>query len=819
MLLSLVLITLVAAPVALLARAAPRPPFAWLLALVPFGAFVAFATAAPAVLDGREVVNVLPWVPAMGLELRLVLDGLSLFFALLVSGIGTLIVLYTGAYMAGDASMGRFLMALFVFMGAMLGLVLSDNILTLFLFWELTSVSSYLLVGHKHEYAEARRGAQMGLLITFGGGLGLLVGLVILGAIAGTSTISAINASGDLVRASPFYGAALALICLGCFTKSAQFPVHFWLPNAMQAPTPASAFLHSATMVKAGVFLLARLAPAMGGTELWAIVLSGVGATTMLVGAVVALRKDDIKGLLAYSTVSMLGTLVLLVGMGGPEAPAALIAMTLGHALYKGALFMLAGAVDHEAGTRKLSQLGGLRATMPRTFWLTVLAALSLAGLPPVFGFVAKEELLYAATSSALRPGLGLAVLLAVVVSAVLSVIAAWRLISGVFLGPRGAGIKQHAHEAPLAMLVGPGVLTLLSVALPFGLLDPLERLLLPAVQAVGGAEASIGLYLIPSLGLPLLLSVIAIALGVALARFAPAIARMRSPLPPWLSGDAAYDGAVSGMLAGATRFTRAIQNGRMRSYLLWSMLALVAAVLPALLLWGLNGVALPSLAGVQPYELVTALLIPVGVLATITARSRLGAIISAGIVGAMVAFLFVIYSAPDLALTQLLIEVIATVFFMLVFALLPPAFERLSGPRTRMRDGLVAAVVGITMGSVTYAAASSQAFPSISGAFRAESLAEAFGANVVNVIIVDFRGFDTLGEITVLFIALLGIFAMLRLRPEADPTLADPATGEDAPKPMFRQPPEPVEEELTQVGQSASTAPGQSVAEGKLSA
>lgn len=492
----------------------------------------------------------------------------------------------------------------------------------------------------------------------------------------------------------------------------------------------------------------------------------------MLVGASVALRKDDIKALLAYSTVSLLGTMVLLAGVGGPEAPAALMATVLAHALYKGSLFLVAGAVDHEAGTRKLSELGGLRRVMPATFAIACLAAISMAGIPPLFGFVAKEELLYAVTESGLPAWLGVVVSGAVVVAGALSVVYAWRLIRGIFLGERGVGVNAEVHEAPTGMLAGPGLLTLLTVALPLGFLPLLEELLAPAVRAVGGLGTEIDLYLIPaSFGLPVILSIIAIGGGLLLTRIEGRLVSMRSPLPAWLNGDRIYDATVNGLLDGTTAFTRVVQNGRLRTYLLWSILALVAAVLPPLALYGLADLQLPSFAGIAAYELVAALLIPVGVLATVTARSRLGAIIAAGIVGAMVAFLFVIYSAPDLALTQLLIEVIATVFFLLVFAVLPPAFEKLSPRRTHLRDLIVAAVLGITMAGVTYVAASSTELPRISATIAAESLSEGFGANIVNVILVDFRGFDTLGEITVLFAALLGIYAMLRLRPISDPT------------------------------------------------
>ncbi|MCX7790101.1 MAG: proton-conducting transporter membrane subunit [Chloroflexaceae bacterium] len=600
MLTAIVLSMLALAPIGLLARHWPRPPIGWVLALLPLAAFAGFAARAPLVLDGGVLTESLPWVPEMGLSIRFSLDGLSLLFALLVSGIGTLIFLYTAYYLAGDPGMGRFYVYLAIFMGSMLGVVLADNVLLLFIFWELTSVSSYLLVGYKHDYPEARRGAQMGLLITVGGGLALLVGLVLLSNVAGSFELSEIIAAGEELRASPFYTPALLLVFLGCFTKSAQFPFHIWLPNAMQAPTPASAYLHSATMVKAGVYLLARLQPALSETPLWTYTLTAVGAATMLVGAMIALRKDDIKGLLAYSTVSLLGTMVLLTGIGGHDAPVALVTLILAHALYKGALFMLAGAVDHEAGTRKLSELGGLGREMPRTLVLTSLAALSAAGIPPLFGFVAKEEVLHAATHSKLAPGVATLIVGATVVAAVLGILYAWRLVSGIFFGPAAPRKKAHVHDAPIGMLVAPGVLTLLSVILPLGLLPVVSALLQPAVIAIAGEPEEVSLHLMPSaLSLPVVLSLVAIGSGAALTRFVKQISAAPSPLPGWLDGDRIYDAAISGLLDGTTVFTRAVQNGRLRNYIRYSLLALLAVILIPLALFALGSAPMPDLSNV----------------------------------------------------------------------------------------------------------------------------------------------------------------------------------------------------------------------------
>ncbi|MCU0495258.1 MAG: DUF4040 domain-containing protein [Chloroflexaceae bacterium] len=796
MLFATILLVMAVAPMGLLARYYPKPGFGWVLALLPLAIFSFYASQIGAIGQGNYALEVYPWAPGMNIDVAFRLDGLSLFFVLLVSGIGTLIVLYTSYYMKGDAGMGRFYLYLLIFMGAMLGLVLSENILTMFVFWELTSVSSYLLVGYKHDYPEARRGAQMGLLITFGGGLGLLVGLVMLGQIAGSYNFSDIIAARDTIVASPLYAPALGLILLGAFTKSAQFPFHFWLPNAMQAPTPASAFLHSATMVKAGVFLLARLNPALGGTDLWMYTLTSFGMVTMVLGAIVALRKDDIKGLLAYSTVSKLGTMVMLVGVGGPDAAAAVMATILAHALYKGALFMLAGVVDHEAGTRSLSKLGGLGKIMPWTMALTVISSLSMAGIPILLGFVSKEEWFYAATASPLNEWFRNTVLVALVISSVFGVAYAWRLVNGVFLGQPGSGLKKHVHEAPLGMLVGPGVLTVLSLGL-VAILDPLASFLTPAVTAMDSA-AKISLYLFPPyFNFVLALSLLAIGLGVVLTRFERALVNAPSSLPAWLSGDKIYDATMTGLLDGTTAFTRVVQNGKLRHYLAWSLLTLLAAVGVPFLLFGLTGYPTPSFADVELFEVILALLIPIAVLATIRAQSRLGAIIAAGVVGAIMSFIFVIFSAPDLALVQLTIEVLATVFMMLVFAILPAQFRQFSSMATRMRDGVIAVLVGLVMAAITFAAASSTQFASLAPFFREQSQPAGQGANVVNVIIVDFRGFDTMGEITVLFGALLGIYGLVRMRQQArasaaskrDNGKASPANG----KPTQAKPTEEV--------------------------
>nr|MDQ3396786.1 Na(+)/H(+) antiporter subunit A [Deinococcota bacterium] len=368
----------------------------WLLALLPMSLFVYFLSLVPRVSAGEEIVESLPWVPALDVSLSFYLDGLSLLFALLISGIGTLIMIYAGGYLKGHPGIGRFYLFILAFMGSMLGLVLTGNLVTLFVFWELTSLTSYLLIGFNHESEASRKAALQALLVTGLGGLVMLAGFVMIALIGGSLEFTTVLGQGDLLREHPLYLAVLLLVLAGAFTKSAQFPFHFWLPSAMEAPTPVSAYLHSATMVKAGVYLLARMSPVLAGTEAWFYIVTTFGAVTMLVGGYLALTKTDLKRVLAYSTVSALGTLVLLLGLASPAAATAAIVFLLAHALYKGAFFMLAGAVDHETGTRNILTLGGLRRVMPLTAAIALLAAVSLAGFGPVFSFIAKELLLEA---------------------------------------------------------------------------------------------------------------------------------------------------------------------------------------------------------------------------------------------------------------------------------------------------------------------------------------------------------------------------------------------------------------------------------------
>ncbi|WP_448337357.1 hydrogen gas-evolving membrane-bound hydrogenase subunit E [Chloroflexus aurantiacus] len=765
----LVFIALAAAPLALLARFPARDRIAWGLALIPLLIFgLTLAQAAP-VWEGGLVTERIEWVPALGLHLSFTLDGLSLLFALIISGIGTLIVGYAGHYLGSDSGLGRFLAYLMLFMGAMLGLVLAGNVLTMFVFWELTSVTSYLLIGYKHDYADARRGALHSLLVTGGGGLALLVGLLLLGQAVGSYEFSDILAAGDALHAHPLYPAAVILILLGCFTKSAQIPFHFWLPGAMQAPTPASAFLHSATMVKAGVYLMARLSPALGGTALWDVTLAVVGGATMTFAAIVAMRQFDLKAMLAYTTISMLGALTMQIGLGGKYGAEGVATNILAHALYKSALFMLAGVIDHECGTRDLRRLGGLRKYMPQTMVITVLALLSFGGIPVMFGFVAKELMLEAALETELGATLSVLAVGAIAVTAIAYLITGWRLFSNAFLGQRSvAAMQQHITDPAPGMLIGPGVPAVLSLIIPIAFLGPISTLIAAASTSIYGQPLEVKLALWHGINPALLVSLSAIVIGVVMFRFADQLAGLRG-WPAWSRGDMIFDRLIERTLAGATALTRTIQEGRLRRYILLTALTMLVFVGVPFVSFGLGAIRFDLDPQLQFYEILAAALIPIGVIATINARTRLGAIIAVGVVGAMVSLLFVLFSAPDLALTQLLIEVLSTVFLLLVFSVLPVRFESFSSAWVRRRDAIVATVMGVLMGGLVLAAATNDSFAPLAPFFLENSLELGKGANVVNVILVDFRGFDTMGEITVLFIALLGIYGLLRLRQGKD--------------------------------------------------
>jgi multicomponent Na+:H+ antiporter subunit A len=755
----------------LLVRGAGRAA-GWVLALGPAALFAWFAAYAGPVRSGEGVRETTVWVPALDVEASFVLDGLSLLFALLVTGLGAVIVVYAGRYLEGHRDRGRFFLTLLAFMTAMLGVVLADNLILLFVFWEATSLCSYLLVGFKHEKAASRASALQALLVTGGGGLALLVGLILLGMAGGSFELSVLMERGPQVRAHALYLPAFLLVALGAFTKSAQVPFHFWLPNAMAAPTPVSAYLHSATMVKAGVYLLARMDPVLGGTGVWTWTLAAVGGATMLVGAVGALRHTDLKKVLAYSTITALGTLVVLLGLSdGPSIKAAIVFLLV-HALYKSALFLVAGTVDHSTGTRDLTRLGGLRRVMPFTALAAVLAGLSMAGLPPLFGFVGKE-LAYKAKLGVEHLGW---LLPAVAVAAnALTVAAAGLLVAKPFFGRRGAAVRRTAHEGPPALWGGPvliGAAGLLLGLMPGVLYDVVTA----AVDAVAGEPVEIKLALWYGVDTALYLSVLTVLLGGLTYRFWASIqkglqaAAERLPFGP----AQAYRRGLDGLFRVAAWQTRFFEGGSLRVYLATTLGVLVALVGGTMLLKTAVVPAGLALAG-PAHEVLLAILVGGAALIAARASSLLLGLTSLGVAGLGLALLFVVVGAPDLAMTQFLVEILIVVIILAVLRAVPRRVTT-GAPRPKWPAATVALGMGTTVTLLLLALLRLPLDTTVPQYFLTESVPGGFGRNVVNVILVDFRALDTLGEVAVLAVAALGAFALLRGGPFGSTVRAAPS-------------------------------------------
>ncbi|WP_028033321.1 putative monovalent cation/H+ antiporter subunit A [Chelativorans sp. J32] len=744
---------------------------AWVLALIPAFLFFHFAGFLELVSQGQAVAGGYPWVESLNLDFSWYLDGLSLTFILLISGIGILIVLYSGGYLKGHPQQGRFFSFILMFMGAMQGLVAADSFLMLFVFWELTSIASFLLIGFDHKREAARRAALQALVVTGGGGLALLAGLILIAQVTGVHSLSMLLSTGDTLRQAPLYLAVLLLVLGGAFTKSAQFPLHFWLPNAMEAPTPVSAYLHSATMVKAGVYLLMRLNPVIGGTPIWETVLPIFGGTTLIVGTLLALRQTDLKLMLAYTTVASLGLLVMLTGFGSEIAIAAAVLYLIAHSMFKGALFMVAGIIDHETGTRDITQLGGIGRAMPVTFGAAVLAAFSMGGLPPTFGVLAKEEI-YAG----LVDGTWAALLTAVaIVGNALMFTIGFAVALKPFLGDR-VETPRPPHEGPALLWIGPAVLSL--AGLLTALLSSLSHQFLssPMASAVAGEQVSVSISVVPHFGLPLFLSLVTIALGLV---FYLAIGRGRNVMAAVLTAigwgpDRGFDQLYRGVVRIAAIVTGIIQNGRLDFYMTATFLALAVALLVPMI--GFNELpAMPTFASLYFYEWTVLAIAFIGLGAVIYARNRLTAIVSLGIQGFAVALLFMLLGAPDLSFTQFMVETLSVVILALVMTRLrlSPADHRPLGQK--MLDCSVAVLCGVALGLLLLRVSQVPFDAALSDFFAANSRVIAHGRNIVNVIIVDFRGLDTLGEITVVMVTGLAILALVRIR------AGKPAANKDA--------------------------------------
>ncbi|MCG3729118.1 putative monovalent cation/H+ antiporter subunit A [Vibrio cincinnatiensis] len=731
----------------------------WWVALLPAALFVYFLGFIAPISQGDPLFFHYDWIPSLDISLDLRLDGLSLLFALLVSGIGTLVIVYTGSYLAGHPDQHKLVMYLCAFMGSMLGVVLTNNLMAMFVFWELTSITSYMLIGFYHEQEKSRKSALQGLFVTVGGGLALMAGIVLLGQIAGSYQFDQIISQGSQIQQHPYFLPMMLLILLGAFTKSAQIPFHFWLPNAMAAPTPVSSFLHSATMVKAGVYLLARLQPAMAGDTTWTLLLVVAGALTMLVGSVMAVTSTDLKRILAYTTIASLGTLILLIGIGGEAALVAAMVFLLAHALYKGALFMAAGTVDHETGTKDIRQLGGLRRAMPQTAIFMSLAALALAGIPPVLGFIAKESML---TGLLMSPWQNL-LLLVGVISSICFVACAGLVAIKPFWGIEVATPKSP-HEAPFAMRLGFSLLA--TLGLMFGLIPSLVSPLIDASASavIGYSIDPISLSLWHGFNLPLLMSFLAFTLGYLLFKYWDKLAVKFSWAKALLNygPEKGYEQFMEGLVSFSKWITAKLQNGYLSNYILTIFITTIVLVSYAI---GSKVGWYGSLdfSGVEVYELlISGIIIAVVGYACIT-EQRLGAVAAIGALGFCMALIYVFFSAPDLAITQVLIETLTVI--LLVFVLFKlPRFQRLSSSDVRWRDALVAIIFGGMMTLLVMTVTHFAEPERISDYLIENSYVIAKGRNIVNVILVDYRALDTLGEIFVLALAAIGVTAMIKL-------------------------------------------------------
>jgi multicomponent K+:H+ antiporter subunit A len=748
---------------------------AWLagvIALVALGLMLSFW---PAVAHGGVVRHEIAWLPTLGLNLVLRLDGFAWMFAVLVTGIGFLVVLYARYYMSPDDPVPRFFAFFLAFMGSMLGLVLSGNLIQLVFFWELTSLFSFLLIGYWHHTAAARDGARMALTITTLGGLCLLAGVLVLGHIVGSYDLDIVLASGDRIRADPLYLPALILVLLGALTKSAQFPFQFWLPNAMAAPTPVSAYLHSATLVKAGVFLLARLWPVLAGTDAWFWIVGTTGLITLLLGAYVAIFQNDLKGLLAYSTISHLGLITLLLGLNSRLATVAAIFHMLNHAIFKASLFMAAGAIDHETGTRDIRRLSGLRQSMPITAALAVVAAAAMAGVPLVNGFLSKEMFFAESlTAPAPLPPFEGMLPVAATLAGVFSVAYSLRFICGVFLGPAPVGLPRQPHEPPRLMRFPVELLVLACLAVGIFPAITVGPLLAAAAAAVlGAATPAYSLAVWHGFTLPLLMSTVALAGGVVLyllLRRHLGGETEGAPLLRRFEGRRLFERA---MVLLSWRIASSL-HGLMGTFRLQPQLRLVVLAALAAAFWPVYRqgwpAAWPDLAGLDP---VIVVLWAVGGATAIAAAwqakyHRLTALILVGGAGLATCVTFVWFSAPDHALTQLLVETVTAILILLGLRWLP---KRVKGAEPagaaagmrRLGDLAIAVAAGSGLALLAYAAMSRPAPDAISRYFLERAYTEGGGTNVVNVILVDFRGFDTLGEITVLGVVALTVFALLR--------------------------------------------------------
>lgn len=736
--------------------------YAIVSAIVPFGLFVYFLQFTNRIAAGEVIRKTYQWIPSLNVNLGFTLDGISLIFALMITGIGFLVFVYTAAYLKGHHYLDRFYGYLAIFMAAMLGLVLSDNILSLFIFWELTSISSFFLIGFNNKEKSSRQSAVLALAITGIGGLLLLAGMLILGNLTGTYSIAEMLSSQSIISDSPHYIIIVLLLFGAAFTKSAQFPFHFWLPGAMKAPTPVSTYLHSATMVKAGIYLLMRFTPILGSTELWNTTLIIVGAVTMLYAAIHTIFRTDLKGILAYSTISALGILVFLIGLGTKDALLAACAFILVHAFYKACLFLVTGIIDHETGTRDTTVLSGLRKVMLPVAIAGILAAVSNAGIPPSFGFLGKD-LIYEST---LHMGDMAIVLTALAVLTNILLLYAG-FVAGVkpFTGKLPSQFEK-VHLPSYLMWAPPLILAVGGIVIGLfpGIIE--GALIKPAVTALGANSGDIHLKIWHGFNTVLALSATTIGVGLLVyfvlkpsEKLVQLAQKFEIISPQHIVESLAY-----GFAYFSSYWSKIVQNGYLRNYIATIIIFLIIVVGYTLFNHTTFEIDYNSFAKLTVYEILTLVLMIVGILFTVFTKSRLAAVASMGVVGLAISLIFVYYSAPDLAMTQFSIDTLTVILFVLVLYKLPK-YLNISNTANRIKDGVLSIAFGSLIMVLALEVLSQPQNTETSSFYAENAYILAKGKNVVNVILVDFRGIDTFMEISVLTIAAIGVFSLLKLR------------------------------------------------------
>ncbi|MDQ0270888.1 Na+/H+ antiporter subunit A [Cytobacillus purgationiresistens] len=753
----------------------------WFVLPLPILLFAYFVSFISTTSNKQTVTESFSWISALGIDFTAKVDGLGLLFTLLITGIGALVVLYSIYYLSKDTEkLNTFYVYLLLFMGAMLGVVLSDNLIVLYLFWELTSFSSFLLIGYWYDREKSRYGAQKSMIITVFGGLAMLGGIILLYIMTGTFSITEIIAQSDVILSHPLFVPALLCFLLGAFTKSAQFPFHIWLPDAMEAPTPVSAYLHSATMVKAGIYLVARMSPVFAEHSLWLWLIAGFGLVTLFWGSFSAVKQTDLKSILAFSTVSQLGLIMSLLGIGAAAlhfdnidpalftvATTAAVFHLINHATFKGSLFMVVGIVDHETGTRDIRKLGGLMNLMPITFTIAIIGAFSMAGLPPFNGFLSKE-MFFTGMLSILNMDFNWGILfpvgawIASVFTFIYSMIIVFKTFTGKYQPEK---LEKKPHEAPIGMLISPIILA--SLVIIFGFFPNIlsNSVLEPALQTImpGFAfDVHIGFW--HGFNAELLMTIGVVVVGILLYLTLSKWRSVYGIFPEKLALNRFYDNGLDWMQKGSHSLTNSYMSGSIRNYLAY-MFSFIIILLTATL-FGKDAFAVntENVADIGPHEVILASMIAIASVAIMFTKTRITSIILTGTIGYLVSLFFVIFRAPDLALTQLVIETISVSLFLLCFYHLPKKLT--DDPVSfKVRNAIIAVGVGAVVTLIALSAHSNKLFDSISQYYIENTYSEAAGGNMVNVILVDFRGFDTMFEITVLGIAALGIYGLIKLR------------------------------------------------------